>query len=83
MGTFFDESLAVVILVASIDIPQLIPTTAAIQTLANKDVKWEDVNAMLIDKAKPLKNGPRNRSSAATQCNALCGKTKQNTDTVF
>lgn len=38
MGTSFDQSLAIGILVASIDVPERNPSTTVIKTLTDKDV---------------------------------------------
>lgn len=83
MGTVFDDSLAIGILVASIDLPEMAPATAAIKTLADKDVNWESISSRLIDEAKNLKSGTRTRSHAASQCCAICGKTNHTTDRCF
>lgn len=57
METSVDETLAIGILVAWILVPEMNPATSAIKTLEDKDVNWEDVRAMLIDKAKNRKMG--------------------------
>ena len=83
MGTNFDDSLAIGILVASIEVPELGPATAAIKTLADKDVKWEDVCARLIDESKTMKSGSRHRSNLATNRCGICNKTNHTTDKCF
>lgn len=83
MGTLIDEWLAICIPVPSIEVLELNPATASIQTLAVNYVNREDVSARLTDEAKNLKHGSRNLSSAATQCCAICGKTNDNTDKCF
>lgn len=52
MGTLFEESLAIRIIVASINVPVLSPATVASKTLADKDFNWKDISARLIDEAK-------------------------------
>ena len=49
MGTTFDDALAIGILVASIDVTELMPATAAIKTLTDKDMKWEEISGRLIE----------------------------------
>lgn len=38
-----DDAFHLVIQMASIDVPELTPITAAIKTLAEKDITWEAV----------------------------------------
>ena len=84
MGSIFDDALAIGILVASIDVSELLPATAAIKTLSDKEVKWEDVSSRLIDEAKNLKSGfTNNRSYAANTNCAICGKSNHTTDRCF
>lgn len=44
--------IAIGIHVASIDVPEHVPATAAFKMLLDKDVNWEDISAWLTDKAK-------------------------------
>lgn len=55
METWFGESLAIDILVASIEVPKQNPTLVTIKLLADKDVNSEDASAKHIDKEKTLK----------------------------
>lgn len=48
MDTTLDETLVIGILVASIDVTQLQPVTAAIKTLSEDKLSWEDVSGRLI-----------------------------------
>ena len=55
MKVTIEESFAVAILVASVQVPSLRPATTAIKTLAEDDLKWETVAERLIEEAKGLK----------------------------
>lgn len=48
MGNNFHDSLSIGILVASIELSQLLPVTAAIKRLTEKDIKWEEVTSSLL-----------------------------------
>lgn len=83
MGTTFDESLAIGILVASIDVAEVHPATAETETFSEQDVDWEDVSFRLIEEVKNIKQGSLNRSYAATQFCESCGKTNHGTAKCF
>lgn len=76
MGTKLDKTLQIGILVASIQVPELAPVTAAIKTLAEDDLKWDAVSSRLIEETHSLKSESVNRSSAAKAGNIceLCHK---------
>lgn len=52
MGTIVHDTLAIGILVASIDVQELLPTTAAMKAIADKDMKWKLVTTRFIGDAK-------------------------------
>lgn len=85
-GMTIDDSLAIGILVASIDVPELMPVTASIKTLAEADVKWEEVANRLIEDSKSISsgNGLSARASAATvdTCQ-ICKKPNHKTENCF
>lgn len=84
MGSTFDEALAIGILVASITVPDLLPATAAIKTLTEKDATWELVSGRLIEEVKNLKSNNRNQqSNAANSSCAICGKPNHSTPKCF
>lgn len=67
LDTVFDDSLALGILVASTEVSELFPITAAINTRAGKDPSWYDVSSRLIEEAKDLQSGNgRDRATAAS-----------------
>lgn len=49
MVTTMEDSLAISILVASVEVSQLLPVTAVIKTLDEKDRCWADVSNSLIE----------------------------------
>lgn len=51
-GTTFDDSLAIGFLVASIDLLELDPVTAASKTLSDKSINCEAVRERLTDEAR-------------------------------
>lgn len=48
------DSLSIGILVASVQIPQLLPVTTTIKTLSKMDVTWESVTNQLVDERRIL-----------------------------
>lgn len=77
MGTVLEDSLIIGILLASIDVVQLHPATAAIKTLSETHTTWEDVSSRLIEEVKMLRSDRslRHKSAAAvTKVCELCGK---------
>lgn len=67
-----DDTLSVSILVASIQVSELGPETAAIRTLAEADLKGESVSSLLIEERQTLTSGTvRDRAAAASYAN-LC-----------
>ena len=85
MKTTLDDSLAIGILVASIDVPSLLPITAAIKTLAESDINWEDVTSRLIEESKTLtsSSGPVDRANAAMSSCQICQKNSHRTENCF
>ena len=84
MGSTFDDALAIGILVASISVPELMPATAAIKTLADRDIKWEDISSRLIEEVKNLKSSNRTpRANLANSSCAICGKNNHSTNRCF
>lgn len=55
MDTVLGDGEAICILVALIEVSDLSPVTAAIKTLADKDLAWEDMSSRLIEGGKALK----------------------------
>lgn len=88
MGTSFDDALAVGILVASIDVTELSPVTASIETLSNDKITWEAVSTRLIEEVHTLTlaTGSAARSNAANieklQCH-IWQKLNHSTDNCF
>lgn len=68
MNAKMDDSLAVGILIASIDVPDLKPVVAAIKTLSDSVATWETVSERLIDEWRGLRktSQPGESSAAAT-----------------
>ena len=70
-----EDTLTVGVLVASIEAPELSAVAAAIKTLAEDDLKWENVAARFIEEWKNLKSdtfkGQANR--ATVECD-FCGR---------
>lgn len=85
MGTVFDESLAIDILVVSIDVFDLQLVTAAMKTLADADITWEEVSNRLIEEAKHRSSYSASsaRDSAANSACQICHKTSHRTDQCF
>lgn len=54
MEATMDEAIQVGILIASIEVPELAPVTAAIKNLAEADIKWETVSERLIEEWRGL-----------------------------
>ena len=90
MGNELADSLAIGILVASIEVHQLHAVTAAIKTLAEKDIKWEEITSRLLeertafltedghrDRATPA-NSVRNGQGEEQSC-SICGKPNHKT----
>ena len=85
MGTVLSDDFAIGILVASIDVHDLRPATAAIKTLAEHEINWEDVTTRLIEEVRELKNdnGRSNRALAANPGCVICSKLSHRTDACF
>ena len=60
------ESLAVGILIASIEVHEMRAAVAAMKTLADADVKWDTVAERLIEEWRGLKNTMQTGESSAT-----------------
>lgn len=54
--TSLDKALAIVILLSSIELEQLLMTTEAIKKMSDKELIWEDVCSRHIDVVKKLPN---------------------------
>ena len=85
MGTSVADSLAIGILVASVEVPQLQPVTAAIKTLAENNINWEDVTNHLFEEQKLLSSDDfiRSRVNAANAACQICEKTNHQTEHCF
>lgn len=81
MGTNFDETLAIGILVASVEAQPLLSVTAAIKTISEKDLKWEDVASRLMDEVRSARRSS-DRASAANLTCSICKK-PHSTDRCF
>ena len=69
MGSTFDDALAIGILVASISVPELMPARAAIKTLTDESMKWDESSSRLVDGVKTLKlNHRHRRANMANTC---------------
>lgn len=67
MGNSCDEDIAIGILVASVEIPELLPVTASIKKLADPEISWKEVaNRGLMEDVKTMtSNSGLSRSSNA------------------
>lgn len=65
MDVTIQDSFAVAILVASIEVLALRPATTAIKTLAETDLKWDTVAERLTEEAKGLRDGNSSEASLA------------------
>lgn len=84
MNTPLPDSLAIGILVASIEVSELTPVTAAIKTLADKDLNWEEVSSRLIEECKALRTSSgKDRAAAASCVCALCHKPGHDIENCF
>lgn len=73
MGTMLDNTLSVGILVASIQVAELAPVTAATKTLAESDLKWESVRNRLIEKTQTLTSRTVSARESAVSSSNICG----------
>lgn len=74
-GSTVDDALVIDILVVSVATHELVPATAAIKTIVDKEMKWEEVSSQLIEEFENLKSS--NQSPCANLANtpsAICGK---------
>lgn len=83
MGSTVDDALAIGILVASITVPYLMPATAAIKTLTESVMKWEEVSSHLIEQFKNLRSNSRPIAHSASGACHICGKTNHSTERCF
>jgi len=77
MDTKIPNELAVALLVASIDVPELSAVTTAIKTLADETATWDEVTERLIEEQRTLKGkNTYERATPASNPNkcVLCGK---------
>ena len=74
MKSGLDEALSIGILVASIEVSELLPVVAAIKTLSERDVKWETVSARLIEESKAVKREFKEEAKAASAGCPICQK---------
>lgn len=75
MGSILHNALAIGLLVCSVTVAELIPSTTEIKTLSDKDIRWEEVSSRLIEEVKNHKSSnwtPRANSTNASS--AICGK---------
>ena len=83
MDVTIQESFAVAILVASVEVPSLRPAATAIKTHAEDDLKWKTVAERLTEEAKGLKEALYGESSRAAVthegCN-ICKRAGHDTD---
>lgn len=70
MKTSINDTLAVGIIIASIKHPALAPVTAAIKTLADKDITWDGVAASLIEARRDV---PRRDLESVYAARDKCG----------
>lgn len=86
MGTTLDEPLVIGILIASLTVDELKPASAAIKTLSDEKLQWEDVTARLIEEVKTLKSDRGQSSRQATHdersC-AICGLNNHRTGSCY
>lgn len=68
MKNTVEDDLAVAILITTVDSPHLLPTRAAIKTLSNDKLNWNDVTARLLEELQTLKlkSSHTERAFAAT-----------------
>ena len=89
MGTTMDDTLAIGILVSSIEVTELLAVTASIKTLAESDINWEAVSSRFIEEVHTLyePNGHSVRANSAetsveNSC-GICGKKSHKTSSCF
>ena len=84
MGSTFDDALAIGILVASIDVQELLPVVAAIKTLSDRDMKWESVTSRLIEESSDASSSAViNHANTANSSCGICGKSNHSTAKCF
>lgn len=85
MGMTLDESLSIGILVASIEVQELMPVTASIKTLSESDVKWEEVSNRLIEDSNSISSGTAltAKSNMAHDGCQICHKSNHRTEKCF
>lgn len=81
MRNNFDESLAIGILVASVQAQPLLSVTEAIRTVSEKDIKWEVVAIPLMDEVRSTWRSSDCASAANVTCR-ICKKS-HSTDRFF
>lgn len=74
MEAIMDDAVQVGILIASIDVLELTPVTAAIKTLAEKDITWETVTERLIEEWRGLTNAHKEDSKLARNVCTYCNR---------
>lgn len=86
MGVTIDNSFAVAILVASIEVSSLCPAPTAIKTLNEKYLRWHTVAEHLTEEVNALKEGRRSEISLAAVAQdtcQVCGKEGHTAATCF
>lgn len=81
MGTSMEYSLAIGILVATIEVTQLLPVTSAIKTLAENNTSWKYVTSRSIKDTNSIQfdNNNRDRSHASSTVCQIFSKSNHRT----
>lgn len=85
MDTNLEDSVAVEILIWSIQVPELASETASIKKISERDLKREDVSARLVEEVADLPNIPGNsfKANAASVHCQICLRTSHPTEKCF
>lgn len=80
MGASFDDTMAIQILVASLNVTDLVPVAASIKRLWNDKLSWEEVSNRRVEEVKSITTGHSSAVPAATATTskhncAICHKT--------
>lgn len=85
MDTNLEDSVAVGVLISSIQVPELDPETASIKAISERDLKWEDLHARLIEEVADLRHIPGNsfKANAASVHCQICLRSLHPTEKCF
>lgn len=84
IGSTFDDTLCTGILVASIEVQDVVPAVTAIKSLSDIYLKWEKVSSRLIEDAANVNSSRHiSRVTQASMDCSICGKQIQMTPKCF